>query len=162
MLIKIRNHRTLQIAVSKAAYFVTCVLHHLQKNTKRSAFNQFHVTLHGGKLLNFTLFSTFGTFSPSPRHPPPPPSPAFTCIFSNALHYACRIGYAVQRKLVSAMRVPRKQLGESYSTLRVFSLGFLVLSHPTPLRLHAFVAMHSIMLAMGSVGQKKLASAMRV
>ena len=40
--------------------------------------------------------------------------------------------------------------------------GYFVLFHPTPLRLQEIVAMHSIKLAMGSVGQKKLASAIRV
>ena len=36
------------------------------------------------------------------------------------------------------------------------------LCHPTPLRTQAFVAMQSIMLAMGSVGQMMLAYAIRV
>ena len=40
--------------------------------------------------------------------------------------------------------------------------GYFVLCHPTPLRLQEIVAMHSIKLAMGSVAQKKLASAIRV
>ena len=40
--------------------------------------------------------------------------------------------------------------------------GYFVLFHPTPLRLQDIVAMHSTKLAMGSVGQKKLASAIRV
>ena len=42
------------------------------------------------------------------------------------------------------------------------SSGYFVLSHPNPLRLQEIVAMHSIMLAMGSAGQKELASAIRV
>ena len=41
----------------------------------------------------------------------------------------------------------------------LFSFGYLVIYHPTPLRSHAFVAMQSIMLAMGSVCQGKLACA---
>ena len=40
--------------------------------------------------------------------------------------------------------------------------GYFVHCHPTPLRLQEIVAMHSIKLAMGSVVQKKLASAIRV
>ena len=50
-----------------------------------------------------------------------------------------------------------------FNFLHAVSFGYLVLFHPTPpLRLHAFVAMHSIMIALGFVGQKKLASAIRV
>ena len=44
----------------------------------------------------------------------------------------------------------------------LLSFGYLVLSRPTPLRLQEFVAIHSIMLAMGFVSQMKLASAIRV
>ena len=44
----------------------------------------------------------------------------------------------------------------------LLSFRYFFLCHPTPLRSHAFVAMQSIMLAMGSAGQEKLACAIRV
>ena len=44
----------------------------------------------------------------------------------------------------------------------LLNFRYFVLCHPTPLRSLAFVAMQSIMLAMGSVGQEKLACARRV
>ena len=46
--------------------------------------------------------------------------------------------------------------------LYVVSFRYFVLCHPTPLRSYAFVALLSIMLAMGSVGQEKLPCAMKV
>ena len=46
--------------------------------------------------------------------------------------------------------------------LYVVSFGYLVLLFSTPICSHAFVAMHSIMPAMGSVGQEKLACARKV
>ena len=52
--------------------------------------------------------------------------------------------------------------GEKLFTFMLFSFRYFVLCHPTPLRSHTFVAMHSIMLAMGSVGQEKLACAIKV
>ena len=52
--------------------------------------------------------------------------------------------------------------GEKLFNFMLFSLRYLVLCHPTPLCSHAFVAMHSIMFAMGSVGQEKLACALNV
>ena len=52
--------------------------------------------------------------------------------------------------------------GEKLFNFMLFSLRYLVLCHPTPLRSHAILAMYSIMLAMGSVGQEKLASAIKV
>ena len=52
--------------------------------------------------------------------------------------------------------------GEKLFNFILFSFGYLVIYHPTPLRSHAFVAMQSIMLEMGSVGQGKLACAIRV
>ena len=52
--------------------------------------------------------------------------------------------------------------GEKLFNFILFSFGYLVIYHPTPLRSHAFVAMQSIMLEMGSVGQAKLACAIRV
>ena len=44
----------------------------------------------------------------------------------------------------------------------VHYFGYLVRFHPTPLRLQEVLAMHSIMLSIGSVGQMKLESAIRV
>ena len=55
-----------------------------------------------------------------------------------------------------------KAFGEKLFNLMLFSFRYLVLCHPTPLRSHAFLAMQSIMFAIGSVGQTKLASAIRV
>ena len=51
----------------------------------------------------------------------------------------------------------------SYSTLycSVSDICSFV-TPPPPMRSHVFVAMHSIMLAMGSVGQEKLACAIKV
>ena len=51
--------------------------------------------------------------------------------------------------------------GEKLFNSMLFNLGYLVICHPTLLRSHAFVAMLSIMLEMGSVGQGKLACAIR-
>ena len=53
--------------------------------------------------------------------------------------------------------------GENLFNFMLLSFGYLVIYHPTPppLRLHAFVAMQSIMLEMESVGQGKLACAIR-
>ena len=53
-------------------------------------------------------------------------------------------------------------IGEKLFNFMLFSFRYLVLCHPTPLRSHAIVAMQSIMLAMGPVGQKKLACAIKV
>ena len=52
--------------------------------------------------------------------------------------------------------------GEKLFNFILFSFGYLVLCHPTPLHSHAFNAMQSIMLEMGSVGQGKLACAITV
>ena len=52
--------------------------------------------------------------------------------------------------------------GEKLFNVLLFNFRYLVLCHPTPLRSHVFVAMHSIMLAMDSVGQEKLACAIMV
>ena len=46
--------------------------------------------------------------------------------------------------------------------LCVVSFGYLVFFLSTPLRLHAFVTMHSIKLAMESMGRKMFTAAMRV
>ena len=52
--------------------------------------------------------------------------------------------------------------GEKLLNFMLFSFRYLVLCHPTSLRSHAFLAIHSIMLAMGSVGQEKLARAIKI
>ena len=52
--------------------------------------------------------------------------------------------------------------GDKLFNFILFSFGYLVLYHPTPLPPHAFVAMQSIMSAMGSVGQGKLACVIKV
>ena len=52
--------------------------------------------------------------------------------------------------------------GEKLFNFMLFSFRYSALCHPTPLHSHVFVAMHSIMISLGSVGQKKLASAIRV
>ena len=46
--------------------------------------------------------------------------------------------------------------------LFMISFQYLVLCHPNPRRSHAFVAMQSIMLPMGSADQEKLACAIKV
>ena len=51
--------------------------------------------------------------------------------------------------------------GENLFNFMLFTFGYLVSCHPTPLHSHAFVAMQSIMLEMGSVDQGKLACAIR-
>ena len=49
--------------------------------------------------------------------------------------------------------------GEKLFNFMLFTFRHLVICHPVPLRSHACVAMQSIMLEMGSVGQEKLACA---
>ena len=58
-------------------------------------------------------------------------------------------------------KVLNEAFGEKLFNFILFSLGFLVICHPIPVRSHAFVAMQSIMLEMGFVGQVKLAGAIR-
>ena len=58
-------------------------------------------------------------------------------------------------------KVSNEAFGEKLFNFMLFNLGYLVICHPIPLRPHAFVAMQSIMLEMGSVGQGKLACAIR-
>ena len=50
---------------------------------------------------------------------------------------------------------------ENLFNFMLFSFGYFVIYHPTPLRSHAFVAMQSIMLEMESVSQGKLPCAIR-
>ena len=58
-----------------------------------------------------------------------------------------------------------KSLNEAFEeklfNFMMFTFRYLVFCHATPLRSHAFVAMQSIMLEMGSVGQEELACAIR-
>ena len=52
--------------------------------------------------------------------------------------------------------------GEKLFNFMLFNLEYLVICHPPPpLRSHAFVAMQSVMLEMGSVVQGKLAYGIR-
>ena len=55
-----------------------------------------------------------------------------------------------------------KAFGEKLFNFMLLSFRYFLLCHPTRLRSQAFVAMQSIMLAMGPVGQMKLACAWRV
>ena len=48
---------------------------------------------------------------------------------------------------------------EKLLNFMLFTFRYLVICHPTSLRSHAFVAMQSIMLEMGSVRQEELACA---
>ena len=52
--------------------------------------------------------------------------------------------------------------GETLFNFMLLNFRYFVLCHATPLRSHAFVAMQSIMLEMGSVGQEEPACATRV
>ena len=90
-------------------------------------------------------------------HPTPLRSHAFVAMQPIMLE----MGSVGQGKLACVIRFQMKHLERSYSTLLLFNLGYLVICHPIPLRSHAFVAMQSIMLEMGSVGQGKLACAIR-
>ena len=72
------------------------------------------------------------------------------------------MGFVGQEKLECAIRVEMKHLERSYSTLCCSISDILSFCHPPPLRSQAFVAMQSIMLAMGFVGQEKLECAIRV
>ena len=58
-----------------------------------------------------------------------------------------------------------KSLNEAFGDMlfnfMLLNFRYFVLCHPAPLRSHAFVAMQSIMLEMGSVAQEELACALR-
>ena len=98
----------------------------------------------------------FPIFAPWSPHPP-----AFTCICGNAIHYACD-WVCGSRKYCICNKGLNEAFGEKLFSFMLISFRYLVLSHPTPLRLHDFTAMHSIILAIGSVDQKKLAIAITV
>ena len=51
--------------------------------------------------------------------------------------------------------------GETLFKFMLFTFRYLVLSHPTPLRSHAFDVMQAIMLEMGFVSQGELACTVR-
>ena len=89
------------------------------------------------------------------------PPPAFTGICGNAIHYACN-GICVSREACMCNNGSNEPFGEKLFNFLLLNFQYFVLCHPTPLRSQAFVAMQSIMLAMGSVGQEKLACAIRV
>ena len=83
----------------------------------------------------------------------------FPCVYMHLLQcisYILAMGSVSQRKLTCAIRVWLKHLGESYSTL--CCSWILVLPYPLPnptLRLHAFVAMYSTMLATEVCGSRE-------
>ena len=107
------------------------------------------------KLFNFMLFSFVLLLPPYPK------PPAFTCICGNAIYYACD-GFCGSREACMCNKGSNEAFGEKLFNFLLFNFQYLVLSHPIPLRLQEIVAMHSIMLVMGSVSQNKLASAIRV
>ena len=102
-----------------------------------------------------TLCCQFPIFCPLLPHPP-----AFTCICGNALHYVCD-GVCGSREDSMCNKGLNGAFGEKILIFILFSFRYLVLCQPTPLRSHAFVSMHSIMIAMGSVDQEKLACAIK-
>ena len=87
--------------------------------------------------------------------------PTFTCICGNAHHYACDM-VCGSREACMCNKGLNEAYGEKLFDFMLFSFQYLVLCHPTLLRSHAFVAMHSIVHAMGSVSEMKLTSAIRV
>ena len=107
------------------------------------------------KLFNFMLLN-FRYFVLC--HPTPLRSQAFAAMQSIML----AMGSVGQMKLAYAIRVEVKHLETKLSNFMMHNFRYFVLCHPTPLRSHAFLAMQSIMLAMGSVGQEKLACATMV
>ena len=101
----------------------------------------------GGKLFNFMLFSFVLLQLPYPK----PPACTFIC--GNAI---------CGSKEACMCNVSNEAFGEKLFNFLLFNFWYLVLCHPTPLRSHAFVGMQSIMIAMGSVRQEKLARAIMV
>ena len=89
------------------------------------------------------------------------PPPAFTGICGNAIHYNCD-GVCGSREACMCNKGWNEAFGEKLSNFRLLSFRYFVLCHPTPLRSQAFVSMQYIRVAMGSVGQEKLACAIRV
>ena len=90
-----------------------------------------------------------------------PPPPAFTCICGKAIHYTCD-GVWGSREACLCKKGLIEGFGEKLFNFMLLNFRYFVLCHPTPLRLEEIVAMHFIILAMGSVGQKMLACAIRV
>ena len=98
-------------------------------------------------------FSIFGTLS---TH-----TPAFTYICGNALHYVA-MGVCGSSEACMCNKGLNQAFGRKLFNFMLLNCGYFVLSHPTPLHLQEIVAMHSIKLAMGSVVEKMLTSAIRV
>ena len=99
--------------------------------------------------IEFHLFSPFS-----------PHSPTFKRNFSNELRYASDGVYKSEEGCNCNKGLIEAFLKKLFNFI-VFSFGYLVIYHPTPLGSHAFVAMQSIMVEMGFVGQGKLACAIR-
>ena len=90
------------------------------------------------------------------------PIPLRLLVFVAIQFIMLAMGSVGQEKLACALRVEINHLERNYSTLCCYNFRYLFLCYPTPLCLLAFVAIQSIMLAMGSVGQEKLACVLRV
>ena len=99
------------------------------------------------------VLRVFCPFSPHPS--------AFTINWSNALHYACD-GVCGSKEARKCNLGLIEAFWKKLFNFMLLNCVYFVLFHPTPLRLQEIATMHSIMLAMGSVGQKKLAGAFRV
>ena len=87
--------------------------------------------------------------------------PAFTCIWGNAIPYACD-GICWSSEACFCQKGLNEAFWKKLFNFMLLSSGYFVLCHPCPLRLQEIVAMPYLMLAMGSVGQMKLASAIGV
>ena len=69
------------------------------------------------------LNSIFGHLSPQP--------PAFTCICCNAIHYAWD-GVCGSRETCTCNKGLNEAFGEKLFNFMLFSLGYLLICHPTP------------------------------
>ena len=87
--------------------------------------------------------------------------PAFTGICDNAPHYPCDGVCGSKEDCKCNNGLIEATWGTLFNFI-LFSFHLLVSRNPIPLHSHAFVAMQSIIFAMGSVGQEKLACAIMV
>ena len=90
-----------------------------------------------------------------------PPPPAFTYICANAFCYASD-GFCGLKEACICNNGSNEAFRVKLFNFLLLNFRYLFLCHPTPLCLQEIVALHSIMIAMGSVSQKKLATAIRV
>ena len=90
-----------------------------------------------------------------------PHPPVFPCICCNSLRYACS-GVCRSREGCMCNKVLIEAFDGKLLNYVLFSLGLLCFLHPTPLCFHAFVATLFVMLAVGFVGQGKVACTIRV